>query len=214
VAGLLRAGIGTAIRERHHPGITLSPRAEEGLTSYLGGPVAAQVAKEVGQPKETTFVFGHTHKPFSDTRTVAPFSAPVGVINTGGWVVDSPEVNPLKGAALIVVDDDLHVAAVRCYSEGPDLSSYRVQIEDLGSGEPNPLVAELRQSVDPDTEPWATLAQAVQTTVVERGRQLADRLRTDASLLNRLDPDAADGTEADGDTGGRTEPTERPAHRL
>lgn len=198
VAGLLRAGIGTAIRERHHRGIALSPRAEEGLTSYLGGPVATQVANEVGRPRETTFVFGHTHKPFSDTRTVAPFSAPVGVVNTGGWVVDSPEINPLKGAALIVVDENLDVAAVRCYSEGPDPSSYRVRIEDLDSGRPNPLVAELREAVDPDREPWATLAQAVQATVVERGRQLADRLRTDASSLNQLDPDSARRADPDG----------------
>jgi hypothetical protein len=189
VATLLRASIGTAIRERHHGGATLSPRAEEGLAGYLSGPVSTQVGKEIGSPAETTFVFGHTHKPFVESRSVAGFPGPVPVINTGGWVVDSPQINPLKGAALIVVDDALNVAAVRFYTEGPDASSYKVTVEDPEPSGTNPLVNELREKIDPDRDPWAALAQAVSTTVVERGQQLADRLRADTSSLNQLAPD-------------------------
>jgi UDP-2,3-diacylglucosamine pyrophosphatase LpxH len=186
VAGLLRACIGTAIRERHRPGIVLSPHAEQGLTDYLSGPVGGQVTAEIGSPGETTFVFGHTHKPFVEPRTVSPFPAPIDVVNTGGWVVDTPEPNPLKGASLILIDEDLNVASVRCYTEGPDPSSYRVRIEAPSSAASNPLVDQLQEDIDPDAEPWTTLAQAVQATVADRGHQLADRLRADASALDKL----------------------------
>jgi UDP-2,3-diacylglucosamine pyrophosphatase LpxH len=189
VAGLLRAGIGTAIRERHHTGSALSIHAQEGLASYLGGPVATQAVAEIGSPNEVTFVFGHTHKPFVEERTVPTLNAPVAVVNTGGWVVDAPQPNRLKGAAIILIDDELNVAAVRCYTEGPDASSYRVRIEPSRSSGPNTLVDQLRTSIDPDHEPWATLAQVIQKEVGVRGRQLADRLQADASTLNQLNRD-------------------------
>ena len=67
VAGMLRACVGTAVRERHRPGITLSPHAEEGLLTFLNGAVATQTAAEIGRPEDVTFVFGHTHKAFCET---------------------------------------------------------------------------------------------------------------------------------------------------
>jgi UDP-2,3-diacylglucosamine pyrophosphatase LpxH len=186
VAGLLRAGVGTAIRERHRPGIILSPHAEEGLATYLNGPVATQVAAEIGSPRDVTFVFGHTHKPFIDQRTVHAFSAPVTVVNTGGWVVDTPQLNPLKGASLILIDEKLNLAAVRCYTEGPDASSYQLRTDPPSSTASNELVDELRTIIDPSHDPWASLAQVIRETVVDRGRQLADRLHADASTLDQL----------------------------
>jgi UDP-2,3-diacylglucosamine pyrophosphatase LpxH len=186
VGGLLRACVGTAVRERHRPGITLSPHAEVGLITYLNGAVATQAAAEIGHPDDVTFVFGHTHKPFIETRTAAAFPAPVKVLNTGGWVVDNPEPNPFKGASLILIDDELNVAALRCYTESPDASSYRLRIDPANATGPNELVDQLRAAIDPDAEPWATLAHATQSAVGDRGRQLADRLRSDASTLNEL----------------------------
>ncbi len=194
VAELLRAGIGTAVRERHCGGIILSPHAETGLVSYLDGPVVTQMAAEIGAPGDVTFVFGHTHKPFVDVRTTTAFPAPVSVVNTGGWVVDTPQLNPLKGASLILIDEDLNVAAVRCYTEGTDPSSYRVRIEPANAAGPNPLADSLSASLDPDHEPWASLAQVLPSTVADRGRQLDERLRADASSLNRLNQ--MDGTKA------------------
>jgi hypothetical protein len=186
VAGLLRACVGTAVRERHRPGITLSPHAEEGLLTYLGGAVATQSAAEIGHPDDVTFVFGHTHKPFIESRTTPAFAAPVEVVNTGGWVVDTPQLNPLKGASLILIDDQLNVASIRCYTEGESASSYRLRIDPVNSTGPNELVDELRDTIDPDRDPWAQFAQAIQSAVGDRGRQLADRLRSDASTLNQL----------------------------
>jgi hypothetical protein len=196
VAGLLRACVGTAVRERHRPGITLSPHAEEGLLTYLNGAVATQTAAEIGHPDDVTFVFGHTHKPFIEERPVAAFPNPVKVLNTGGWVVDTPQLNPFKGATLILIDDQLNVAALRCYAEGPDASSYRLRIDPANATGANELVDQLRAAIDPDAEPWATLARVIQSAVGDRGRQLADRLRSDASMLNQLHGEPETGAEA------------------
>ena len=186
VAGMLRACVGTAVRERHRPGITLSPHAEEGLLTYLNGAVATQTAAEIGHPEDVTFVFGHTHKPFIESRTTTAFATPVQVVNTGGWVVDTPQCNPLKGASLILIDDQLNVASLCCYTEGDAPDSYRVRIDPVNATGPNDLVDELRATIDPDRDPWAQFAQAIQSAVGDRGRQLADRLRSDASTLNQL----------------------------
>jgi UDP-2,3-diacylglucosamine pyrophosphatase LpxH len=186
VAELLRAGVGTAVRERHRPGVILSPHAEAGLRAYLNGAVAAQVTAEVGRPEDVTFIFGHTHKPFAEPRPLDAFPAPVSVVNTGGWVVDAPQLNPVKGAALILIDAQLNVAVLRCYTEGPETGSYRLRIEPAGVGDSNDLVDELRATIDPDRDPWLQLAQATRSAVGDRGRQLVDRQNSDASMLNQL----------------------------
>jgi hypothetical protein len=101
-------------------------------------------------------------------------------------VVDTPEPNPIKGASLVLIDEDLNVASLCCYTEGPDPTSYRVRVEAPGAEASNDLVDQLRQDIDPAAEPWASLAQSVKATVDDRGRQLADRLRADASALDQL----------------------------
>ena len=147
------------------------------------GPVATQATAEIGNPGEVTFVFGHTHKPFVEERTMATFSSPVAVVNTGGWVVDAPQLSPLKGASLVLIDDQLNVASVRCYTEGPDASSYRVRVDPSNSTGANELADQLR---------------AARTAVGDRGRQLADRLQADASTLNRLNRAADDDADTTG----------------
>jgi hypothetical protein len=164
----------------------------------LCGPVATQATAEIGNPGEVTFVFGHTHKPFVEERTMATFSSPVAVVNTGGWVVDAPQLSPLKGASLVLIDDQLNVASVRCYTEGPDASSYRVRVDPSNSTGANELADQLRAAIDPDRDPWASLAQVTRTAVGDRGRQLADRLQADASTLNRLNRAADDDADTTG----------------
>ena len=55
----------------------------------------------------------------------------------------------------------------------------------------NDLVEELRATIDPDRDPWASLAQVAQVDREDRGRQLDDRLRSDASTLNELNEKVA-----------------------
>lgn len=166
MAGVLR-------RERHHPDV-LSPRAEVGLNDYLAGPVATQVAEELGDPGEISFVFGHTHKPFVERRAVAGRAETVTVMNTGGWVADTPEPEVNKGASLVVVDEELNVAAIRVYRQGTEASPVTVSALD---GKPNPLVDRLGELIDSGRDPWHALAQATHAAAMERARQLDGRLQ-------------------------------------
>jgi hypothetical protein len=82
------------------------------------------------------------------------------------------------------------VASVCCYTEGADPSSYRPRVDAANPTEGNALVDELRATIDPDRDPWSALAQTIQATVADRGRQLADRLRADAAALTQLNQHA------------------------
>lgn len=173
-------------RERHVPHV-LSEQAETGLLAYLGGPVATQVAHEVGSPSEVAFIFGHTHKPFTDVRQPAGLPGPLPVVNTGGWVVDTPEAEPNKGASVVLIDDNLDVAVLRCYNQGAD-AGQGVRVEAPAGSGTNPLVQELSAFVDPSRDPWRALAEAATTTERDRRRQLDARLQADTSRLGDHDP--------------------------
>jgi UDP-2,3-diacylglucosamine pyrophosphatase LpxH len=189
VGGMLRQATKSSLRrERHVPGI-LSPAATTGLTDYLSGPVRAQVADEVGQAEAVTFVFGHTHKPFGDIRTLPGLPGPVGVVNTGGWVVDTPVAEPYKGATVVLVDEDLNVALFHCYRQGQG-SAAAVRIDGPDAGGTNPLVDDLRARIDTDRDPWRALADAATEVERERRRQLSGRVQAETRLLDDAGGDA------------------------
>ena len=149
--GVRRAGRA----ERHHPGAALSPDADAGLEMYLAGPVCHELRRafETRLP-DTTFVFGHTHKPFVGTRGVAGYARPIAVVNTGGWVVDHPEAEPLKGASVVLVDDEANVVSLQLYRQRSD-----------GAADPPAVVPadarsiafaeQVRSGVDATRDPWA-----------------------------------------------------------
>lgn len=72
-------------RERYAEVDSLTEGGREGLKWYLEGAVDGQLCEELAQPpKDLTFVFGHTHKPFARRLTLPSRSLPVKVYNTGG----------------------------------------------------------------------------------------------------------------------------------
>lgn len=172
---------GSLKRERHGPGV-LSERAQAGLIDFLSGPVARQVAYEIGSPREVSFVFGHTHKPFADFRSAVGLPGPMPVINTGGWVVDTAEAEPNKGASVVLIDEDLNVAVLRCYMQGAGLD---IAIQGPPNNPANPLVDDLSSRIDPSRDPWLALAEAAMTTERERRRQLDDRMSAASAMLGR-----------------------------
>ncbi len=182
VGKILESGVTAAIRRERHTPTLLSPNAKEGLTAFVNGPVAQQVHDEVGSPRRATFVFGHTHKPFVEPQSFDAFPMPVSVVNTGGWVVDTPQPEPVKGASVVLVDEDLNVAVLRCYVQGDD-TAYRVNLASGNASETNPLLDELHAAIDPTKDPWAALGQATENTVAERGKQLTLRLAEDTKTL-------------------------------
>jgi UDP-2,3-diacylglucosamine pyrophosphatase LpxH len=176
VGGMLLGAAKGSLRRERHLSEVLSPNAQAGLDAYLAGPVLAQVAEEVGAAPEATFVFGHTHKPFAEERHPAGWPRPVPVVNTGGWVVDTEQAEPNKGAGVVLVDEDLNVAVLRCFTQGGGPGA-DVRIDGPGNGAANPLVDELRDRIDPARDPWRALAQAAHEVEAQRRGQLTGRVR-------------------------------------
>jgi hypothetical protein len=169
-------------RERHVQEV-LSPTAQAGLDNFLSGPLARQLSEEVGSPRQVTFLFGHTHKPFHSVPEMPGFPGALSVVNTGGWVVDTPEPEPNKGAAVVLVDDDLNVAVLRCYTQGSERSA-NIRIEAPAGQEQNPLVKALEDRIDPTRDPWLALADAAAATESDRRAQLGVRLRQQTAGLD------------------------------
>jgi hypothetical protein len=98
---------------------TLTKDAESGLRQFLEKFLLKQIQTDnAGSiPADVTFIFGHTHKPFEELLPYAGYGSGVKVFNNGGWVVDSMVPSPLKGGAVILVDEDLNTASVRIYNE-------------------------------------------------------------------------------------------------
>jgi hypothetical protein len=91
-----------------------------GVTTLLDGPVAAQIgAENAGRiPERTTFVFGHTHKPYiAAMDTLARYPGGVEVYNSGGWVVDERRPDTRQGGSVILLDDDLNTVTVDLYRQ-------------------------------------------------------------------------------------------------
>jgi hypothetical protein len=122
-----RAAVGRlAAPERFRASAVLSEGTRARLAAYLGGPLLGQVRRErapdkpgpTGIPDEVTFVFGHTHKPFSGSIEVPGYPGPVQLVNDGGWVVDAVEAKPLAGASVVLVTDDLDVRTWDVFGPG------------------------------------------------------------------------------------------------
>jgi hypothetical protein len=161
--------------ERHQDGGVLSKDADAGLDLYLQGPVAAELGAAYGAAvPPTTFVFGHTHKPFVATRGVAGFGRPVPIVNTGGWVVDHPEPEPLKGATAVLVDEGGNVVALELYRQRTDGTAeppHVTPVDAAGVG----LADVVRARIDADGAPWAAFTAAVSDALGQRRRELLDR---------------------------------------
>jgi hypothetical protein len=97
-------------------------------------------------------------------------------------VVDTAEAEPNKGASVVVIDDDLNVAVLRCYMQGAGLD---IEIQGPPNNPANPLVDDLSSRIDPSRDPWRALAEAAMTTERERRRQLDDRMSAASAMLGR-----------------------------
>lgn len=173
--------------ERHHPAAPLSTNAQQGLQEYLEGPVLSELEGDGKAIPKTTLVFGHTHKPFEGTRAATGFPAPVSLANTGGWVVDTTDTNPLQGASAILVDEELDVVSLRLYNQLPDGAQYQVRVAPVGDAD-SPFFGRIHDLVHPDSGPWRALSDAVADTVPQRHRALQtiiDRSEQQTSQLKK-----------------------------
>jgi hypothetical protein len=106
---------------------------------------------------------------------------PVNLANTGGWVVDTIDANPLQGAAAVLVDEDLEVVSLRLYDQQVDPSAYRVQVAAV-TGPGSDLAKRLTTLVRPEEGCWSELSRAVAVAVPQRHRALSTIIERSTSL--------------------------------
>ncbi|MEO0907308.1 MAG: metallophosphoesterase [Pseudomonadota bacterium] len=180
---LIRAGVDltagrAAERQRDGYGHVLGEAEIEDLIWYLGTPLAHGIRQELpDMPRELSFIFGHTHKPFQDELLVEGYEVPVGIFNTGGWVLDEPTLMPVQGCAAMLVSDELEVASLRLFNDPTDGKMAPVRVE--GSGRISRLVDETAQAVERASDHWADFSRIVHDRILEeadhRVRQLLER---------------------------------------
>jgi len=180
---LIRAGVDltagrAAERQRDGYGHVLGEDEIADIGWYLGTPVADQMRQEVGSTaRELSFIFGHTHKPFQDELLVDGYEVPVGIFNTGGWVLDEPTLMPVQGCAAMLVSDELEVASLRLFNDPTNGTMAPVRVE--GSGRASRLVDEAAGAVARAASHWADFSGIVHNRIVEeadkRVRQLLER---------------------------------------
>lgn len=167
--------------ERSDTKRALSDEAEKGLWAYVNNPVREQILIELDQedvPHDVTFVFGHTHKPFQEDMNFKGYPRWVNVYNSGGWVVESVEPEPVHGGAVILADSDLNVVSLRMYNEAADPLAYKVKVEvATHAGEVgNPLFRRIQSLVKDSEDPWKSFSASVARSVRVRAQNLRARI--------------------------------------
>ena len=167
-------------RERNLTQRPLSQKAEKGLWAYMIGPLMDQVLMELkgNMPRDVSFVFGHTHKPFQEDLNFKGYPEWVNVYNTGGWVVESVDPEPLHGGAVVLVDEDLNSVSLRLYNEDADPTKYSVTVrEATHEGEQkNPFYRRISGLVQPSKNPWKKFSTTVSRAVRIRAQNLRARI--------------------------------------
>ena len=74
---------------------------------------------------------------------------------------------------MIVLDEDLDVAAVRLYRQEAAAGEYRVAVETAEPARVGSLAQRLETVVDPLGEPWAAFSATAAAAVAERQAALA-----------------------------------------
>ena len=169
-----------AVREVHRTGSVLSEDAQTGLAKYLETYLAGELARTMHRqvPQDMTFVFGHTHKPFEAIRGFKGFPSPVKLLNSGGWVVDTPKSSPLKGGAAILIDDELNVASLRMYNERDPQEPSRVCV-NAAERKDNPLFLGLDSRIDPEAAIWRRLSELADQAILAHRQNLLFHISAD-----------------------------------
>ena len=155
--------------ERNKPAQLLSPDAQQGLQSYMEGPLLEQIRVENKQsmPADITFIFGHTHKPFSQDMSFTGYPRWMKVYNSGGWVVDTVQREPIYGAAVILIDETLQAISLRLYNQAASSGEYAVRVEKSTPAgvASSPFYNRISALVKPSSEPWKTFSATVAEAV-------------------------------------------------
>jgi hypothetical protein len=160
----------------------LSDGQKTGLIEYLDRYVMRQVRREMGDdmPRDISFVFGHTHSPFEFVGLpLNEYSRPVRLYNTGGWNHEKAVREESIGASLVLLSEDLEMAAIRMYDERPyaELAASGVRVAEAREEEGrSAFAAELEQRIAADPAPWRSFVHIVNRTLDERTWRFTGRV--------------------------------------
>lgn len=161
----------TAQSQRDGYAHVLSRGEVDDLGWFMSGPVAKQLEQELGRvPENCSLIFGHTHKPFQDQVKADGFAKPLGVYNTGGWVLDQPTLIATQGGAAMFVDDQLGVASLRLFNDCVGGRMREVHAAGCGmrTREDAALVTQLQSQVEANRAGWDAFTAATKNRI-ERG---------------------------------------------
>src|SRR5262249_26063929 len=99
----------------------------------------------------------------------------VSVYNSGGWVVDSADIEPTHGGALVLADEELNVVSVRMYNEVKDQQKLRIKVEAVDAIH-NPFYAHVNDIVKSDQDPWLSFSKIVSENLVLYHHRFRDML--------------------------------------
>ena len=155
--------------EKHRTDQILSADAQHGLQWYMESPLLSQIHIENGPhlPADISFLFGHTHKPFQQMMNFTGYPTTLKVFNSGGWVVDTVQISPLHGAAVILIDEALDALTVRMYNQACNPAEYAVHVEDLThtQGISNAFYDHINALVNNAKDPWKAFSAAAAEAV-------------------------------------------------
>jgi len=177
--------------ERSQTAEVLSADARTGLWKYMEGPVLLQLLRTLRKnqnkpddikpdmPKDITFVFGHTHKPYQSDEDFKGYPVWVDVYNTGGWVVESVQRQPITGASVVLFDENLNSTSIRLYNEADDPTKYQVQVIQASKKGANPFhefIKNLVMNTPVIEDKWKDFSKKVAQAVDIRAKHLKAKL--------------------------------------
>ena len=180
IHGLLELTLGRmASNERNEPSIALTSEAEKGLRIFIERFVFQEFIRGLDHqvPQNISFLFGHTHKPFSKRFDFNGYQQPVNVFNSGGWVVDTLRPQPMHGGAVLLVDHALDVVSLNMYREG----DYQITVEEFShetDATNSPLYFKVKQILNDSSDQCAAFEAAIKTAVELRYLNLAARVKS------------------------------------
>jgi len=169
--------LGVRHSERSQTDDYLTPDAKAGLQKYIEGPVLKQIKIERHDnvPENCALVFGHTHKPFQTQMNFHGYQPATNVYNTGGWVIDSEQPQPLIGGAVVLVDENLNLTSLRMYNELKSPADFAVTVETAATPA-HQFHERIAKLVDPTQDPWQTFSKLVVNEIPRRVENLRARM--------------------------------------
>ena len=156
--------------ERYAVVLTLTHDGYDGVRYYLDGPVKTQIAEELNAiHADLTFVFGHTHKPFSERIASTGFGQPVKTYNTGGGTLNGPRLDGAEGAAMVLMDDKCNVANLRLFSTSGPGPSVEMLCDNADAAT---FRDDIESWINAPGNHWAALTKAAQEAYRARQKYL------------------------------------------